>query len=150
MRRALLALAAVVGASLCTGCMDTRTAALSIEAQRVPSIDSDAASAPGEHDAGAIVGDAGSLPPEVDPAEGADDDEEHDAGPGSGDVDASESAPDAGRLRPRIDAAVTPASGDAGAADASVVHPDEVRDAAREDARAPVNPLCIAEPWHCQ
>jgi len=150
MRRVLIALAGVVAASLSPGCMDTRTAALGIEAQRVPAIESDAASPPAERDAGAVVGDAGSVPPDVEPAGGGDDDDEQDAGLRLDDVDAAQGASDAGRMRPSLDAASASPAADAGASDTSVTHPEDVRDAARPDAKAPVNPLCIAEPWHCQ
>jgi hypothetical protein len=123
--------------------MDTRTASLGVEAQRVPAIEPDAARAPGERDAG----DASSVPPDVDAAEGGDDDDEQerDDDGRSEDLDEAPRARDVGPPAPSLDAA-----SDAGAPDTSVARPDSARDAAREDAKAPVNPLCIAEPWHCQ
>lgn len=152
MRRVLRALALCVAiASPCAGCMDTRTAALGVEQQRVPGLESDAAGAPSERDAGATADDASTLPPERDPPSSSEeDDDREDGADADDDRDSARSASDSGQQPSSIDAGpVSPAAGDARAADTSVALTDE-RDAGREDARVPVNPLCIAEPWHCQ
>jgi hypothetical protein len=156
MKKLLVVVALHVGAGcLSSGCMDTRTASLGLENPRIPSLAPDAASAPAKRDAGTMVTDTGSVPGQVDPPnddadrDDVDDHEgdDHDALP----VDEVHGAPDAGGGSPSIDAGPVPSTAvDAGVSDTSVAHQNDERDGAREDAKAPVSPLCIAEPWHCQ
>jgi hypothetical protein len=149
--RGLFALALHVGAAaLCTGCMDTRTASLGSEDQRRVTLASDAASAPVKRDAGASVTEADRVPRQVDAAEPNDDGEVRVDDGGLADA-GQDGSRDAGSMPVSIDAGrVVPVLVDAGVTDASGTHHDDERDGAREDARAPINPLCIAEPWHCQ
>lgn len=157
MRRLVAVVLHIGAASLCVGCMDTRSASLGVEAQRGAPVAPDAALEPMRRDAS--VGDAAIGSEPVD-ATDPDDGEHHD---GDGDDDAhGEDASNAVVDPPRdaqADAAPAPATLDAGRValppvdarveDTSVGHNDE-RDGGRDDARTPVNPLCIAEPWHCQ
>lgn len=157
-----MVLALCVGAAmLCTSCMDTRSASLGIEAERSANLAPDA----GRRDAGVSVADGG-RPPErvdavdgqvehdtIDHADGDQRDDHLDRDDGAGDVaivDGGKGPPDAGHSWAALDAGSVPATVDARVSDASVARHDDERDSAREDARAAVNPLCIAEPWHCQ
>ena len=151
MRRLLTALGLAIGAAvLCIGCMDTRTASLGIEDRRVSAVVPDAASTPAKRDAGAVVAEASTLSPQSEPDQSRDDGDLDDGG-GALVADAGQAEPDAGREPVSMDAGPRlPVVVDAGVSDASAAHKNDERDGAREDAKAPVNPLCIAEPWHCQ
>lgn len=144
MRLFYLALALpVVAASVGAGCMDTRTASLGHEDLPMPKVAPDAASEPGGRDAGGSVTDAGSmLMIQAEAAEGGD--------AGVLADDETRGPLDAGDPPVSIDAGpIQVAFADAGISDSSIAHRNDERDGAREDAKGPVNPLCIAEPWHC-
>jgi len=158
MSRFVIALALRAGvACLCASCMDTSTAALGLEEPHRPDLASDAGSPPGKRDAGGIATDAGGEPAQIGAAESDDDDDDDDHGPDSHDEvhvladDGGDATRDADGPEATLDAgSVLPASVDAGVSDTSVGPRNDERDAAREDAKGPVNPLCVAEPWHCQ